>query len=385
MKPREIPRRGRGRNALRNGTPNKGRGVNNPMPVLRRRQPGNGGYAVVRGGPRQVAELRAPIANTAMVRRLPSAIDNMTFAHSELVTAIYGSVDYVVQELAFQPGIPTVFPWLSQLASLWDMYNVLSVRLRYVPACSTTTSGSILLGFDYDVTDAPPINKSAFMQMQDSCTAPSWSPCDLPLKRQSLLRRRNLFTRSGAFTGDQKTFDLGQILYATQGQVNDDIIGDLYIDYTIRMSMPQQIPEPLMGYIFLSGAQIVSPTTARPWGTSVTKSYEKSKVPIGVPGDDGTNSIYTIQRTGIYLVSALYTGTGIGAVAGSLAIGNTADFPDDTVQTVTTINNAGGTNVICQRVFNITERNWILFTLNTVTTVTEVYVLITQVEDFSDY
>jgi len=393
--PKYFNRRGRGKNSLANKPMTKreaywasGRGAFNPAPQLRpRNNAQTGGMSVRRGGPSIVGSMTAPVAASSMIRRMPSSIDNMAFSHSELVTTIYGSTDYNVSNLSFQPGLPIVFPWLSQLASLWDMYNVISCTFTYVPTCSTATPGSILIGFDYDVYDDDPIDKSAFMQLQDACTAPSWSACDLPLKSQSLIRRKNLFVRSGTASGDAKSYDLGKFIYATQGQSNDNPIGDIYISYSIRMAVPQQVPEPIMGWVFLNSTQLDSPDATTPWGISVLPGYDYGKVSPGYPEYDSVtiSNNYVFGRSGIYYVSALYTGTGISVTTLGITIGNTADFPDDTIQTVTAINNAAGTNCVCTRVAKITERNWLKFVASTVTTMTEVYVLIIPVENFTTY
>ncbi len=334
-------------------------------------------------GPKRVNTSYAPVSQGSMIKRLPSSLDNMVFRHSELVLSITGTVDFDVGSLKIQPGLSTSFPWLSNLASLWDMYNVINITFRYVPTCATSTSGSLMLAFDYDAYDAQPGSKNDFMMYQDSCIAPSWSDCVLSLRRSSLAKRKNLYIRQGSYEGDLKTYDLGTLYYGTQGQPNTNFIGDIYCDYHIVMSMPQAIPAPIETYYSIGTVEITGATAAIPWGTNVPSANEYASNPPGFATySDGVNK-YVFERPGSYFVQYLYQGTGLGTPA--MALGDTTTFPDDTIQAVTNFVQSGSTRAVIANVVKVSELQWVTATFSAITTMTEVYILVFPAEPLLNY
>ena len=351
----------------------------------RKRPQRTGGRVVKRGGPNKLKNVSAPTANTSIMRRMRTSIDNMVFNHSELLLPLFGSDEYYCNYVPINPGLNTTVPWLSQIAGLWDMYNVEAMRFRFIPACATTTPGTVMLGFDYDVLDSVPSSKSAFMMLQDSCVGPSWAECDIALPRQSLSRRKNLFVRAGGLpaNADAKTYDLGQVFIATQGNGNT-FIGDVYIDYAIRLSMPQQIAEPVMSYCIANAYHggFTGQTNARPFGT-LTASAEQAKNPPGYL-TYGANNEFRFQRPGSYIVSLYGTGTGLTVNFNYITINDT-DFPSDTVANIYATVSSGSTIGMITSQMNVSDGNTLQIIWTGFTTLTEVVLIITLADSSVDY
>ncbi len=336
-----------------------------------------GNIVLSRGGAKPMNRILAPVSGSNIVRRMPSGLDNMVFAHSELIASVYGSVGYTAGAIPINPALPQSFPWLSQLAALWDMYNVIGIIFRYIPGCSTATSGTVSIGFDYDAYDGKPADKNSFMMLQDSCTSPAWAECAINLNRQSLSRRKNLYNRTGAIPGDLKTYDLGNLMYATQGQASaGTYLGDIYVDYVIRMSMPQQVAPVIQS--FLLATSFTGQTAARPFGTDVV-GYEQAESPPGFL-TVATNNVYKFQRSGSFKIDYYVTGTVLGLAAGDVSLEDTATYPDDTISTIYTSLNAAGTVAMLSYHVKVSDLQGLKIKYTTFTTLTEVqfYVLPVQ-------
>jgi hypothetical protein len=373
------------RPANNNNFAEKPRVNNNNRRRRRRRQ--TGGISVMRGGggAKQIGTVSAPIAKTGVIKRLPSGLDNMVFSHSELILTVYGSEDFQLVPIPVNPGLVTTFPWLSQLAALWDTYTTLVLNFRFVPGCASTTSGTVMIGFDYDAYDDPPANKASFMMLQDACTGPSWAECEINLKRMSLNRRKNLYMRSGGISsGDLKTYDLGNLFVATQGQSDESFIGEIYVDYSFRMSMPQQVAPPVeTSFSIASTAGTL--TAAKPFGAKTRAEnvniYELAASPPGFVNSDNTNSEYVFERTGSFLVYLTYNGTGFTQNGSDdCVLGNTQDFPDDTIDIYNVNVNSGATVYTAAYTINITEGNYLIIKIDGATTVTLSRLLILPIQ-----
>lgn len=315
-----------------------------------------GTYGVARTG-MQVA----PVARGFSLQQRGSNIDTMVFTHTEMITSITGSNAYSALSLPCNPGLPSVFPWLSQLSTLWESYEVLAFELIYIPTVSTATQGSVMIGFDYDTYDDPPPDKSAFLMTQDSCQTPVWSNCSVVLKRQDLVlaSRQNLYVRGNVVSGDLKTYDLGRIIWAVQGNNTTGFVGDLMISYSIRFRTPQPRISAIMDDIVAEEGNTFSQTDTAPFGT--TGGINQAEYRIGIVDFVDPDSVWTCSRTGTYYFVYLVNGTGLVAAnfALDVQIFNTTLYPSDELNQSFGSVNAAGTLLSYGFSGKITERNGI--------------------------
>ena len=73
----------------------------------------------------------------------------------EQIGVVNGSVAFATTEYPINPGNATLFPWLSQLAPLYEQYKVHAMQIEFVPTGSgfaaANVSGRVVLSADYDV------------------------------------------------------------------------------------------------------------------------------------------------------------------------------------------------------------------------------------------
>ncbi len=219
--------------------------VHGPLPAPRRnvaRQP--------KARPRRpVAFLRpSPIpfmppvsfANRTLNRgpRMLSRGNICTVAHKELVTTLTNT-NGLFQAFGFpiNPGLSSMFPWLSNIAGNFEKYKFSKLLFTYRPFVSTTIQGQVIAAIDLDVLDQIPTDLQSmwnFMNRQDS---PVWSTMTISTPEY----QPELYVRtSGPPTGtDQKTYDCGQLILATNNTVANQACGVVEVDYVVHLHTPQ--------------------------------------------------------------------------------------------------------------------------------------------------
>lgn len=266
--------------------------------------------------------------------------DGVSVAHSEMLGSIlsgnptagvtaYRSVGYRAN-----PGISTVFPWLSSVAVNYEKYRFKRLTFSIVPLVSTQFSGRIGVGFDFDSTDLPPGNRQEFYSLSTHSETMPWQATSVTVKCDNLFRFTGTHVAS-----DTKLIDLGQVIIMSDSVSNGAAITtpiplyDLIVDYEVELIEPQQ-------------------------ALFSTQSFTSNKnLTAGVPLGTGTD---TTAITGPNVISATTVSTntvGFTIPAGTYAISSmcvwTAGGPSITATTPTSgvglkivEGHAGGTSII---------------------------------------
>lgn len=194
-------------------------------------------------------QVSAPSANGKITqtsgprqRSLPNG--NSIVTHREYVT----DINLVEQgfDLQFQfginPGNQSLFPWLSQIASRYELYKFRSLRFVYEPQCGTSSTGTVFIAVDFDASDLPPENKTQMMSYKNAVRSPLWFASSYVASTQDLTRLKTNYVLSGAAPPgtDIKTYDIGNLFVAIQSDSStDQSAGELYVEYTVELITPQ--------------------------------------------------------------------------------------------------------------------------------------------------
>lgn len=74
-----------------------------------------------------------------------------------------------------QACIPGSFTWLSALALNFGKWRWKSLRIIYIPTCSTAQAGGLTMGFYYDTNDATPTSRTILSAARDTVSIPVWA------------------------------------------------------------------------------------------------------------------------------------------------------------------------------------------------------------------
>lgn len=169
--------------------------------------------------------------------------------HKEFVTEVRGAQAFTVrQSFDINPGVVGTFPWLAGIASRFQEYRIRGMVWHYVPtsgnavASTNAALGTVMLQTSYRSNDSPPANKIELLNEYWSSEAvPSEAFCH-PIECDPKENPFNVqYIRSGAVPdGDSELmYDLGVTHLCVSGQqVDDTVLGDLWVTYEIELKKP---------------------------------------------------------------------------------------------------------------------------------------------------
>ena len=182
----------------------------------------------------------------------------ITVVHREYIgevttgAVVGGASQYTAKVYPLQVGEPETFPWLSNLANNFEQYNIKRMKFEFISTCADGTAagvnnslGSVMGAVEYNVYGAAPQNKQQLENMYMArSTKPSQSMTfyvDCQRKHAVL---KDLYIRGGSVppTGqDQRMYDYGYFVLATQGMQAQNVIGELWVSYEVEMMKPQML------------------------------------------------------------------------------------------------------------------------------------------------
>lgn len=176
---------------------------------------------------------------------------DIVISHREYVRDIKSSIDFKSTTFPLNPGCPDLFPWLSQIANLYEEYEFLGMVFEYrslsATAVGTTSAGmgAIITATDYDVLDTSFLNKRAMEAAEFSVSGVPYSTFIHPIEcdpQRNVLSKGYVVPNIRVATdapGDPRLSVLGNFTLATVGQQTDtDSVGELWVSYHIRLSRP---------------------------------------------------------------------------------------------------------------------------------------------------
>jgi len=173
--------------------------------------------------------------------------DGMEICHREFLRDVTGTTDFSLSSLPINPGMSDTFPWLSQVASNFEEYEMKGLVFEYRPSSGSVATTSAALGVviyatNYDVLDPLFTTKQ---QMDSYEYSSSTVPFDKMLHAVECDNKRNVLTRMYVrdapppIGADLRFYDLGNFQYATKGMQSSYVVGELWVTYHVRLSKPR--------------------------------------------------------------------------------------------------------------------------------------------------
>lgn len=163
-----------------------------------------------------------------------------------------GSSLFDITLFEINPGIRDTFPWLSQIATNFTLYEFDGLVFEYIPTSGefgtslSNALGKVVMATNYDA-DAPKFTSTVVMENYDYAVAgkPSLHLLHGVECKKGQRLSNQLYTRAGDTTKDKVLTDLGTFQLATEGiQIagtpGDRInVGELWVTYKIKLSRAQ--------------------------------------------------------------------------------------------------------------------------------------------------
>lgn len=253
---------------------------------------------------------------------LPNGDLIVTF--KEYLFDLNGSSTLISNYMNINAGNPAMFPWLSGIATRFEMYRFEKLGFSYEPACATDTKGTVLFSIDYDPTDSQFISKRQYLNTRTHCRAAPWESTYVECAQEDLRRRSTYFVDVTGNGSNDESLMVGSFNYATvaMGAITEPV-GELYVNYTVRLMSPQLditggFAEQISSSAGLNSSKFVGSSPAITGSTLFVRATDSALV-CQVAGD----YLCTIEWTGTVL-SADTAQAGTASMVRSNAIVNSA-------------------------------------------------------------
>lgn len=252
---------------------------------------------------------------------VPAAIGNVTetpntrhifkVRESELVSMVYGNPTALpdVLPIYINPARVEMFPWLSGVATKFELYRFRKLSFRFQPSTGTTDKGVVTIGIDYDPVDTTLATEQQLVAIPGTKTGSVYTGFTVDAMRGG----SSQFAKD-LFVSDIETsqiYNLGRFYIMVSGTTSlaTDVIGRLYVDYECDLIITQ---------ISVSGA-LDGKVIAFAATTGITTSALLGTDGAVLAGGSGIGTVdTTISPRGIYLyypgtyvVIISITGTGL--------------------------------------------------------------------------
>lgn len=160
---------------------------------------------------------------------------SITVSHRSFLTPITNNVAFTTVQIGCNPGLVGSFPWLAALAARYEMYKFTKLRYEFRSVVASSTSGVIMMSFDYDASDEAPASKAIQAQTIPNSETNVWMNNDLVVPLDGTwryVRQSQLATNL-----DIKTYDLGN-MWLSSAYGDNAIGGELYVEYTVELKKP---------------------------------------------------------------------------------------------------------------------------------------------------
>lgn len=164
------------------------------------------------------------------------------------------------QSYTINPQRTQVFPWLSAIATRFEMYKFNKLKFTFKPSCGTGTPGYIAFGFDFDFYDEAP-GKATMLAWRYSTKTTPWAQTSLDVSSDSRVStfRYNNFD---SLKGDARLDFLGNLwIIIDTNSAPFETIGEMYVEYDVTFRQPSyKIPPAL--YAQFKGNDVSGPTSS---------------------------------------------------------------------------------------------------------------------------
>lgn len=237
-----------------------------------------------------VAGGRSPIS----VNQGSDRTGDIFISQTEYLGNVTATNAFHIEEYELNPGIHKTFPFLSQLANNYELYEWDGLMVCYKPLSgeggSNNVLGKVIIATNYDPT-AEKFKNSLEMQNYDYCSTgkPSQTVVHGIETAQSSKLTRMLYVRNTAVKRDKAFTDIGKLFVATEGMPSGSsgAIGELHITYRIRLSRAKLYAS--LGNFGITGALQFA------WNGSTTvgildEDGEHGEPPFSILRTDGTSA-----------------------------------------------------------------------------------------------
>lgn len=261
-------------------------------------------------------------------------------------------------KIEFNPGLSTMFPWLSGVAQNFEKYKVRKLHFVYETSQSTFVPGMVMMAPEFNVSDSLPTSKAELLEYAYATRAPVWQNFRLVLSPEAVMNFKDYYIRVNELSveNDKKLYDPLYLIVATDA-VSTDIAyaGELWVEYEIELLYPQRIALDVLRFNSYHYFTFAAPTNSAPFTNSgidqgglLVSKTDSARLTFNESFTGYLMMLIDVSNLGlstsfqtnpaVYELSTL----GSGVAANMWTIGGTATTPSnpDFIEAIWTIKNA---------------------------------------------
>lgn len=171
---------------------------------------------------------------------------NICISNQELITEVKTLTstqsvnDFNLLVFHVNPGLASVFPWLSSMARNYVSYQFDMLELIYVPRNTVTVPGSAMIYAEYDPSASRPENRKDFLNRKNAEEVQVFKQMDFKADQKDLHKEKTHYVRVAPPPSGQdiKLLDTCIFYFAYQGTTPATVIGDLFWRYKLKLMTP---------------------------------------------------------------------------------------------------------------------------------------------------
>lgn len=266
----------------------------------------------------------------------------------EVTTSATASLYLNAYSFSINPGLAASFPWLSNVAIMYESYRFHGLQYHYSGEAATSTTGSVVLALDYDANDTAPPGKQQAMSYKSSVRSTLWEDSTLVAQTADLNKiGPTRYVRSGTVPStDIKTYDAGTLFVGLNSASASALAGEMYVEYDVEFFTPQLNPSSRASLGSASFACAGSIAAATPFGTTAPTVTGGVSV-----GPNSTGSGLGFGTVGEFLVVVESVGT---VFTDTLPALTAVALSGSTVSAISTALNHNGAATLATYVFRVT-------------------------------
>jgi hypothetical protein len=141
----------------------------------------------------------------------------------------------VTTQFVVNPQRTATFPWLSAMATRFEVYKFRKLAFHYKPSTGTSTDGWVALGFDFDYYDEAP-SKSTLLAWKYASKSAAWQNTTLDISNDARLSIAK-YANYSATSGDARLDMLGN-LWVLADSTSSGTLGELFVSYEVEFRQP---------------------------------------------------------------------------------------------------------------------------------------------------
>lgn len=282
--------------------------------------------------------------------------DGILVCNTEYIRDVKSSTNFALWSADINPGNEILFPWLSQLAQNFQVYEFTGLVFLYNPlsgnavASTNAALGTVIYATQYDVLDGLFTNKR---QMESYEFSTSVVPCaeamhGVECKTDTNVLKNLYISNFGSERFDSRFHNLGRFSVGTVGmQSVGATMGELKVAYRVILRKPKLSVPPMMTVYGTGTAGTViddvKTLTSRTGGAEFcTFANSGSNLRVYMP----TSGIYRITVSGYTFSTLVFNGVNVWPASGVVAITDTPGFfnypaaPSSNWETISDANNS---------------------------------------------